>query len=220
MGNALKVGQDFAGTTMIQDEESESVLLNQLLELSEVELWRVHWCLSQNPLQDFPPIPQRWLQSADASSTTKTMMWCYEEEGALTVLDAVLTQLGLEAQVFHVHHKNPPRPRPVPKLAPNFVRTLRRRLISRIQKLDAVLDALQKESILNAANREALSIYALTKDKNRALVDQVLRKGQEAQEKFCQALSQSEPFMLQELENDPIRNKVCTFTEVQKQPSV
>lgn len=54
------------------------------------------------------------------------------------------------------------------------------------------------DEILNAANRGTEHV-ARHKDKNQVLVDFVLRKRQEAQEAFYKALSQSEPFMQEEL---------------------
>ncbi len=220
MGNVLKEVQDFARTSMrhtsFQTQRSEleivqeDLLLSELSRLQDVELWRVHWCLSQeNLLQDFPPVPPRWLRSADACSTAKTMLRCYHEEGALMMLYAVLKMIGRDDRVCHLHHTvDPQRPRMAPKPDPRFVKTQRRKLISRMQWLDTVLDALQGCGILNAANRESVDIYAVHRDKIRALVDLVLRMGDEAQEVFYQTLSQSEPFLLQELEDNPISDKV------------
>ncbi|XP_061592973.1 uncharacterized protein LOC133457682 [Cololabis saira] len=180
-------------------------LLQLLSGMSEVELWRVHWCLSQNLIQEAPPIPPHWLWAADACSTAKTMMRCYEEEGLLTVLAKVLALLGSKDAVGPVYHStSPPRPRTTSKLELDFVRSHRRRLISMVQNPNAILQALEDHQILTPANREAVSIYALLKDKNRALVDLVLHKGPEAQEAFCQALGQSEQFLLQELADEPI----------------
>ncbi|XP_044056894.1 uncharacterized protein LOC122878302 isoform X2 [Siniperca chuatsi] len=228
MGNVLKTGHGFGQTLMTRasvktwksepEVVQEDLLLSELSGLQEVELWRVHWCLSQAVLQDFPPIPPLWLQSAQsdhAISITKTMLKCYHEEGALTMLAAVLTMIGRDDRVCHLHHTaDPPRPRLTPKRDPDFVKTQRRKLISMMQWPDAVLDALQDYRILNTANREAVDIYAVRRDKNRALVDLVLRKGDEAQEAFYQALSQSEPFLLQELEDDPILDKNPSETSV------
>lgn len=190
----------------------EALLLSELTELQEVELWRLHWCLSHDLVQDFPPIPSRWLRSADAFSTAKTMLSCYHEEGALMMLSTALTLIGRDDWVCQLHlHTDPPRPRLAPKPDPDFVKTQRRKLISRIQWLDRVLDTLQADRILNTTNRDAINIYAVQKEKNRALVDLVLRKGDDAQEMFYKALSQSEPFLLQELEYGPIMVKVCIY---------
>lgn len=219
MGNVLTPVQDFARTltrntsvkTWGSEPETvhEDLLLSKLLELQDVELWRVHWCLSQDLILGLPPIPPHWLRSADACGTTKTMLKCYHEEGALKVLDAALTVLGRDYWVFHLHNTaDPLKPRLAPKA--DFVKAQRRKLISRVQWLDSVFDVLQDYRILNAANREAINIYAAHKEKNRALVDLVLRKGNEAQEVFYMALSQSEPLLLHELEESPIMDKVCS----------
>lgn len=192
-------------------EDQEALLLSELSKLQEVELWRLHWCLSQDLLQDFPPIPPRWLWSANARSTAKTMLSCYHEQGALMILAAALRLLGRDDRVCQLqHHTDPLRPRLAPRPDPDFVKTQRRKLISRVKWLDTVLDTLQDHGILNTANQDAINIYAVQKEKNRVLVDLVLRKGEKAQEVFYKALSQSEPFLLQELEHSPIMDKVCS----------
>nr|XP_046246973.1 uncharacterized protein LOC124060274 [Scatophagus argus] len=186
----------------------EAQLLSELLELQEVELWRVHWCLSKDLQQEFPPIPRHWFRFADAQKTAKIMLRCYHEEGALMMLEAALTAINYGGYVHHLHHHvEPPIPRLPPTYVPDFVKTQRRNLIRRIQWLDAIFDTLQDYGILNAANREAINIYGVHKEKNRALVDLVLKKGGEAQEVFHKVLSQSEPFLLQELEDDRITEK-------------
>ncbi|XP_036971150.1 uncharacterized protein LOC119028864 isoform X2 [Acanthopagrus latus] len=202
------------------EPEVEERLLLELQELQEVELWRLNWSLSQELLQGVPPVPLSWLRTADACSTAKTLLRCYHDDGALSVLEAALRAIGRDDWLSMRHMVYPLRPRPrVPQtLDPDFVMTRRRRLISRMQRLDAILDVLQDHNILNAANRAAVHIYAVRKDKNRALVDLVLRKGGEAQEVFYQALSQSEPFLLLDLEDGPIMDKhpsePCVLTEM------
>ncbi|KAK5618400.1 hypothetical protein CRENBAI_018956 [Crenichthys baileyi] len=237
MGNVLKVDQDFAGNTIenksIQKERQMQLaqqLLQQLSELSEVELWRVQCCLSQTLLPKFPPIPRHCLHCADALKTAKTMILCYHEDGALSVLATALNLMSPEHPAFN-HIMSPTRTKsvrtpvfelvslPELKMAPDFVRTLRRRLISRIQRPDSVLDALQSNRILNPANRKAVNIYALNKHKNRALMDLILMKGHEAQVGLLQILSQSEPFMLEELNNDLIREKALTEQEISEDSS-
>lgn len=219
MGNVFTEVQDFSRTlkrhVSVQTWRSEpelvqeNLLLSELSELQEVELWRIHWCLSQNLLQDFPPIPPHWLRSADACSTAKTMLKCYHEEGAWTMLDVVLRMIGRDDRVCHLHHTSsyPTRPILAPRPDQDFVKTRRRKLISRIQWPDAVLDALQDYGILHDSNRAAVQIYAGNKEKNRALVDLVLRQRDEIKKVFYKALSQSEPFLLQELEHGPIMDK-------------
>ncbi|KAG8003313.1 hypothetical protein GBF38_018309 [Nibea albiflora] len=130
-----------------------------------------------------------------------------QQQGALVMLNTVLTMIGLGHRINYT--AEPPRPRLIlaPKPDPDFVQTWRKKLISRMQHPDIVLNHLQDSGILNSANREAINIFAVHKEKNRALVDLVLRKGDKAQEVFYKALSQSEPFLLQELEGSPIRIK-------------
>ncbi|XP_073332994.1 uncharacterized protein [Pagrus major] len=218
MGNVLK--RCVSVETWRGDPEVEELLLLELQELQEVELWRLNWSLSQDLLQDVPPVPPSWLRTADAYSTTKTLLRCYHDDGALSVLEAALRMIGRDYWLSLRHTANPqgPPPRVSQKLDPGFVMTRRRKLISRMQRLDAVLDILQDHKILNAANRAAVHVYAVHKDKNRALVDLVLRKGGEAQEVFYQALSQSEPFLLLELEDGPVMDQrpseSCVLTEM------
>ncbi|XP_051259235.1 uncharacterized protein LOC127365297 [Dicentrarchus labrax] len=230
MGNVLKAVHDLSWTStrpgtaqtwksqqdqVQEDQDQEDQLLLELSRLQELELWRIHWGLSQNLLQDFPPVPTHWLRSADACSTAKIMLKCYHKEGAMVMLDAVLTMIGQQDQVRHLHHNaDPPRPRLALKPNQHFVKTLRRKLISRMHQPSAIMDPLHDYGIMNAANRDAMNVYAVHRDKNRALVDLVLTKGGEAQEAFYQALSQTEPFLLQELEEHSITDKNPSETSV------
>ncbi|KAF3690560.1 hypothetical protein EXN66_Car006233 [Channa argus] len=217
MGNMLKMIPDLSHSlTCDSDQElvQEDLLLQKLSELQKVELWRVHWGLSQHLQDNIPPIPPRWLWSADALSTAKIMLRCYHEEVALKVLNSVLRLIGQDNEVHHLSHTIKLVPIIPQKPDPGFVKIHRRRLISRMQDPDAILDSLEAHGILNNANREAISIYALCKDKTRALVDLILWKGVEAQQLFCHALSQSEPFLLQELEDISLRDKNPSETSV------
>ncbi|XP_022076178.1 uncharacterized protein LOC110970234 [Acanthochromis polyacanthus] len=220
MGNVVKKVHEFARSSLwrsgsVQDVEPppEGRLLRELEELQEVELWRLHWCLSQNLQPDVPPIPPHWLHSADACSTAKTMVRCYQEDGALVMLAAARALIGHDDQDRHPHHTaGPAWSRPALTPNPDFIKSQRRRLISRIQRPGQLLETLLKDSILNTTNTEAVSIYASRQDKNRALVDLVLRTGVEAQRLFCQALSQSEPFLIQELQDRQIRSQNASET--------
>lgn len=152
-----------------------------------------------------------WLQSANACSPAKIMPSCYYDKGVMLMLNTDLKRMGRDDWGWQRHQcKDPPGLRPAPKPDPDFVKIQRRKLIRRIQWLDMVLDTLQGDGILSASNRDAINIYALQKEKNRVLVDLVLSKGEKAQEAFYGALRQSEPFLLQELENGPIREEVCS----------
>ncbi|XP_014908032.1 uncharacterized protein LOC106959780 [Poecilia latipinna] len=218
MGNALKAAQPSAGSPeqLKQPEQQVEQLLRRLSGLSEVELWRVQCCLSQNLLPDTPPIPAHCLRSADTLGTARTLVLCYHEDGPLNIMAAALKLLSPEHPGLNIMSPSRTRPvsmtllhvvpQPEPKMSPGFVRMFRRRLISRIQRPGAVLDALRYNRTLNAANREAGSAYALNKHKNRALVDLVLRKGHEPQQVLFYILSKSELFMLKELV-DEIREK-------------
>lgn len=221
MGNVLTTVQNnpqtlnqnlsFKACSSHQKEDKEEVLLLKLSELKQVELLRLHWCLSHN----FPAIPKHWLWSADAKSTAKIMLCCYHPDGALRVLDAALDLINGNDNIcqLHLHQTDAPKPRqvirPAPKPDPDFMKTQRRKLICQIQWLDVILDLLQDRGVLNTSNREAINIYAVQEEKNRTLVNLVLTKGSKAQEFFYEALSQSEPFLLQELEKAQIMAKVC-----------
>ncbi|XP_023119938.1 uncharacterized protein LOC111564535 [Amphiprion ocellaris] len=222
LSNVVKKVHDFASSSLwrsscIRDVESpqEGRLLRELEELQKVELWRLHWCLSQNLQPDVPPIPPHWLRSADACSTAKTMIRCYQEDGALVMLAAARALIGHDDQDRHLHRAaGPVWSRPALTPDPDFIKTQRRRLISRIQRPGKLLQTLLRNSILNTTNTEAVSIYASCQDKNRALVDLVLRTGGEAQRLFCQALSQSEPFLIQELQDCPTSSQDASETSV------
>ncbi|XP_042273099.1 uncharacterized protein LOC121900682 [Thunnus maccoyii] len=219
MGNMLgRTSQQRLSVQMNgQEVLQEDRLMSELSGLPAVDLWRVHWGLSQDHLQDFPPVPPRWLWTADTVGTTKILLQCYQQEGALTVLAEVLALIGREGQVYNLcrsHSPVPPRPGPSPRPGPDFVRMQRRKLISRMQRPQVVLNVLQQHGFLKTSHSEAINIYALRKHKNRVLVDLVLRNGDKAQEVFYQVLSQSEPFLLQELDHDPIRDKHASETSV------
>lgn len=214
MANLWKVVHKFfckaLGQAVVQDSDPvlEGQEMQKLLALPEVERWRILWCLSQCLREDIPPIPPHWLASADAGSIAKTMMRCYQRDGALMVLKAALTRIGHDHHIFDIHHTiNPFAHKSAPR--PDLMRKHRGWLISRIQRPGAILDALSAYGILNTANREAISMYGVRRDKNRAMVDIVLRKGDAALEVFYIALSQSEPFLLQELDENPVGEKVC-----------
>uniref|UniRef100_A0A672ZKA0 CARD domain-containing protein n=1 Tax=Sphaeramia orbicularis TaxID=375764 RepID=A0A672ZKA0_9TELE len=191
-------------------------LLQQLSVLSVVELQKVNWCLSQKVLQDFPPIPPDWLGSSKASHTVKTKVRCYQEEGAKKILTEILRLMKPHSYECRFHIVAPPINSQAPKadFDPDFVRTHRRELISRMQCPIDVLNVLKYRQILNAANKEVISIFAGLKNKNRALVDLVLSMGEEAQNIFCQALSQSEPFLFHDLDHHPISDKVSSLITI------
>ncbi|XP_071373874.1 uncharacterized protein [Centroberyx affinis] len=187
---------------------NRALLLQVLAEVPPVELKKFQWCLTQDVLQDFLPIPPRWLRSADAWSTCETMVRCYGEEGAVRMTAEILRKMGRTHWIGELLSRCPrtavpPMTNPNPQPSPYFVKTLRKKLINRIQHSRAILDALQEQGLLSEAEREAVSIYANRKDKNRALVDLVLRKGTKAQEMFYQTLSQLEPFLLKDLDSHP-----------------
>lgn len=215
MGNVLTTAQDFYWTIkrrtsqrMSEAEVRKENLLSELVKMSQVELWRLHWCLIQGLHQDLPPIPPQWLLPADAIKTANTMIQCYQAEGALIVLDAALIKLG-QTNLVHPSLKllSPPL---TPKLG--HVPLHRRQLISKMQCWDDLLRELQNRNVLNAADKESINVYGLSKDKKRALVDLVLSKGNKTQEVFSEVLSQSQPFLLQEVESSLIKVKVCSLT--------
>lgn len=144
MGDMLEAVQVWDSPHTPMEDGKEDVLLWELSKLPLVELWRIQWGLSQSDLlQDFPPIPPRWLRSADACSTAKTMMRCYQEDRAPAVLAAVQSLIGGNHQVRPVRFTMIPlRPESDLKPVQGFVKTQRRKLISRIQRPGPILEAL------------------------------------------------------------------------------
>lgn len=92
----------------------------------------------------------------------------------------------------------------------DLVKQCRRKLIGEIRWVDTILDVLFKDRILSTANVEAISIYAVQREKKRVLVDLVLRKGNEAQEALYKTLVRLDPVLLQELDLQPIRKQVSS----------
>uniref|UniRef100_A0A7N8XZ87 Pyrin domain-containing protein n=1 Tax=Mastacembelus armatus TaxID=205130 RepID=A0A7N8XZ87_9TELE len=81
----------------------KDLLVQELSELTKVELWRVHWCLSQDLLQNFPPhflslwsdpIPVSRLESADRTRTVDLMVQQYHAEGAKAVTEEILRRMN------------------------------------------------------------------------------------------------------------------------------
>ncbi|CAK6980204.1 Hypothetical predicted protein [Scomber scombrus] len=202
------------GPEVLQEDQ----LLAELSALSDVDLWRVQWGLSQNLLQNVPPVPPRWLRTADAAGTAKILQRCFQHEGALAVLTEVQALIGSKGQVCGLRRSHSDtqvlRPGPSPRPGPDFVRTQRRNLISRIQQPLNVLNVLQSHGFLNASHRDVIRVYALRKHKNQVLVDLVLNKGDRAQEMFYKVLRELEPFLLQELDHEPIKDKHALGTSV------
>uniref|UniRef100_A0A667Z2I2 CARD domain-containing protein n=1 Tax=Myripristis murdjan TaxID=586833 RepID=A0A667Z2I2_9TELE len=190
---------------------NQELLLQVLMDLTPPELSRFQWLLTRKVLHNFAPIPPHWLSSADAWKTTETLLRCYQEDGALRLAAEILRMMGCADQVDELCNRCcrtpvPSWPATNPKPRANCVEALRRQLIDGMQHAADVLDALHAHGLLGEAETEAISIYAARRDKNRALVDMVLRKGARAQQMFYQALSQSEPFLLEELDSI---SKVC-----------
>lgn len=181
----------------------QKLLLNTLIELVPVQLMQFQWYLSQGVLKDFRPIPQQWLKVGDTWSTIKAMVKCYGDEGAVRITAEILRKMDWDGQFEELRSRFPqysaPKAKAVPKPIPDFPQMFRRKIVNRMQHTEPILDALQKHGVLSEAEREAISIYYL-QDKNRALVDMVLRKGGKVQELFHMILFQTEPYLLEELE--------------------
>lgn len=97
---------------------------------------------------------------------------------------------------------------PEPKAQAGFVRRYRRKLIVNVLRLDTISDALQHERILTPANLDAINIYGDQMDKQRVLVDLLLRKRDKAQEAFHKALVKSDPLVAAELDHQ-FQKQVC-----------
>lgn len=97
---------------------------------------------------------------------------------------------------------------PEPKAQAGFVRRYRRKLIDSVLRLDTIFDALQHERILTPANLDAINIYGDQRDKQRVLMDLLLRKRDKAQEAFHKALIKSDPLVAAELDHQ-FQKQVC-----------
>lgn len=208
MGNAsLKRRWSSWNDRRDQEEDREDL---DLSELKRVELQGLRWHLSQDLLPDFRLVPPHQLWSADTCSTSQIMLSCYDKKGAMMMLEAALKESATDNRDCQFcHHTSLLRPRLPPKLGADFLKTQRRKLINGIQRLDTPLETLLTDGILNPTNLDVINSYAVQMEKNRILVDLVLRKGHIAQELFYKALSQSQPFLLQDMEHRPIVDKVC-----------
>lgn len=82
---------------------------------------------------------------------------------------------------------------------PDLVKNQRRELVQQVDRLEQVLDLLQQRGVLTTSNLEAILVFGLQQHRTRALLDLLIQKGDQAQRLFLQALSQSEPFLLQVL---------------------
>lgn len=203
MGNA-SLKRSGSSQSYKRDQEEDRKDLD-LSELKRVELWRLHRYLSQDVLLDFPPVPPHQHWSANACSTRQIMLSCDNKKGAMMMLEAALEEITIDNRDFQFcHHMSPLRTR----LPPDFLKTQRRTLINGIQSLDPLLETMLTDGVLNPSNLDVINIYAVQMEKNRILVDLVLRKGDMAQELFYKALSQSQSFLLQDMTR-PIVEKVC-----------
>lgn len=120
--------------------------------------------------------------------------------------------VGMDQADHHQQTCEPPhlaRSKMSPKPGAGFVKRCRGKLISSALRLDTILDGLRHDEILTTSNLDAINIYALQRDKQRVLMDLLLRKGHRAQEAFCKALVKSNPFLVQELDQRPPWEQVC-----------
>lgn len=90
-----------------------------------------------------------------------------------------------------------------------LVKNQRRDLVQQVERLDKVLDLLLQREVLTTTKMEAILVFGLQQHKTRALVDLLIQKGDRAQRIFLQALSETEPFLLQALAEAGPGLKVC-----------
>lgn len=96
---------------------------------------------------------------------------------------------------------------------PSLVKNQRRDLVQQVERLGKVLDLLLQRGVLTTSNVEAILVFGLQQHKTRALLDLLIQKGDQAQWIFLQALSQSEPFLLQALAKAGPVLKVCVVIQ-------
>lgn len=139
------------------------------------------------------------------------------------MLAAVLKKIGQDAQVCHLHHTvEPLRPRLAPK---TWFRPCENSA-QEVNQQDAVAGHCPGRPAgphdLECRKQWGCRHLYSPQGQESGSGRPGPQKGDEAQEVFYPALSQSEPFLLQELEDDPIRDKVCSphycFSEYQRGP--
>lgn len=116
-----------------------------------------------------------------------------------------MDQAGQHLQIWEPHQAKIGKM--TPKAEAAFVRRYRGKLICNVVRLDAILDALQRDGVLTAANLDAINIFAVQWEKQHVLMDLLLRKGDKAQQAFYKALVSSNPFLVRELDHP--KEQVC-----------
>ncbi|XP_056133851.1 uncharacterized protein LOC130110698 [Lampris incognitus] len=191
---------------------NRDILLQVLTELEPLELKQFQYCLTHKVLKTFVPIPGYHLGSADADSIIKAMLRYYGEEDAVRIMAEIISSFGIVCHSDQfLRHGSPTlfhsQTKWSPKHIPDLIQSLRRELVCRIRHVGLVLCTLLKHGILDEAQSEAVRIYASQREKNRALVDLVLRKGADTLGGFYEALCQCEPLLMEELRAHPAVSK-------------
>lgn len=190
--------------TMASDKE---FLLSILEDLASVELKKFQWFLSERISDDFAPIPKSRLYDADQCDTVDLMVMFYGTAGAEKITAEVLRTMGRTDLFVELHRRcdryavvPAPKAKSAPKPPPEFLRRFRVQLIERMGNTRPIQYALLEQGVLTEEEIEAITVYALRAEKNRALVDMVLKKGARAQEAFYKVLREEDPYLLEELE--------------------
>lgn len=105
---------------------------------------------------------------------------------------------------------HPARSKKSPRPGAGLVRRYRGKLITSVLRLDVILEVLRRDGILTTANLEAISVYAVQREKQRVLTDLLLRKGDKALEAFLQVLVRSNPCLVRELDHQLREQQVCS----------
>lgn len=173
-----------------------------MTEVTDVSVWFIRqWCIMGNVMTQRCSM---WKESDPELIQNSVALF-----GPQTLLKLLPLQDRDHGDQHHnISDLNDPEGRRRPEA--DLVKRCRRKLIGGIRWVDTILDILFKDRILSTANVDAISIYAVQREKKRVLVDLVLRKGNEAQEALYKTLVRLDPVLLQELDLQPIRKQVSS----------
>uniref|UniRef100_A0A8C7TP05 CARD domain-containing protein n=1 Tax=Oncorhynchus mykiss TaxID=8022 RepID=A0A8C7TP05_ONCMY len=172
-------------------------MLKTLEDLNTNQLERFRWYLSHfETVNGISPIPKSQLEEAESHDTVDKMVQRYA--------------LGIEVELQVIDPFSPlsvqaPLPAATPAKPPtfpgqDFIPKHRIALETRLGLLQPILLHLEDHKVLNAEEREEVVSKSTKTLQNQALLDMVVRKGDEAQEKFYQVLREADDFLVRDLE--------------------
>ncbi|XP_067114037.1 apoptosis-associated speck-like protein containing a CARD [Osmerus mordax] len=183
-------------------------LLNILDELTSDNLKTFKWHL-KNGIDGFPAIPVSQLETADRTDVVDKMEQHYKPEGSVQITLLILErmkQINLAEELrkaYGVTLAAAPALNPGPPPQPfgrDFLKTHKAALETRINSLAPLLRGLESKQILNEEEREDIESQSTSTKKNQALLTNISRKGNKAQDEFYQVLKTSDPYLVEDLE--------------------